>query len=308
MDKGFKHNKNDFLENVRKIVLFVSICVFICSASILVKELIINPFLFDRNMKKVKQLKDDPNAEKFKNLLESNPDFKGWIKIDGTPIDYPVLQSSKEDPIFYLYKNFEKQNDKNGSIFINAYYDLFNENTRNIVLHGHNMGSGKMFASILKYSDLNFFKEHHIINFDSIYAPGRWKVFAIIKTNSKEEHGPIFDYYFPYFDSSKIFFELIYNIKIRSLINVPIDFSKNDQIISLSTCSPKSELEGFRTAVFARKIRDGEDENIDFDNVTVNKNPLMPNGWYNAKKISIPEFPSFQESYDNGKINWINFL
>ena len=303
-------NNNNFFEKIRKVVLFVSVLVFIFSAYILIKQLVIDPISFDRNLQKIKQIKEDSEkfSSKFKDLIDLNPDIKGWIKIDGTEVDYPVLQSSMDDPIFYLYKNYEKQDDKNGSIFINAYYDLFDEDTQNTVMHGHNMGSGKMFATILKYSDVNFLKDHHIVNFDSIYGNGKWKVFAIIKTNSKEEHGPIFDYYRPKFDSQESFFELIYDIKIRSLINVPVDFSKNDKIISLSTCSPKSELEGFRTVLFARKIRENETEEIDKDKISVNKNPLMPNGWYNAKKLSIPKFPSFKEQLENGKIDWINFL
>lgn len=300
-------NKNNNLsKNLKKIIFFISSCVFVVSASLLVKQLVIDPFVFEKNMDKIKKVKKESQMCDFKSLLEINPDIRGWIKIDGTPIDYPVLQSGNDEPIYYLDRDYQKQKDKNGSIFINSYSELLDKDTKNIVMHGHNMGSGKMFASILKYADVNFFREHSIINFDTIYEPAKWKVFAIIKTNSKEEHGPIFDYYSPNFNSSSEFFNLIYDIKLRSLINVSIDFSKDDKILSMSTCSPRSELDGFRTAVFARKIRDGEDEYMDPSKISVNNNPLMPEGWYRSKNKKMPTFPSFSESLNNGSIDWIS--
>lgn len=300
-------NKNNNLpRNLRKIIFFISSCVFVCSASLLIKQLVIDPIIFEQKMNKLKEVKKESQLCDFESLLKINPDIKGWIKIDGTPIDYPVLQSGNDKPIFYLDKDYRQHKDKNGSIFINSYSELFDKDTQNIVMHGHNMGSGKMFASILKYADINFFREHSIINFDSIYEPAKWKVFAIIKVNSKEEHGPIFDYYSPNFNSSSEFFNLIYNIKLRSLINVSIDFSKDDKILSMTTCSPKSELDEFKTAVFARKIRDGEDEYIDSSKISVNNNPMMPEGWYRSKNKKIPTFPSFSESLNNGSIDWIS--
>ena len=172
----------------------------------------------------------------FEKLLKANPDTKGWIKIDNTPIDYPVVQSCGKDPIFYLDKNFEKNKDKNGCIFINAYTGPFDRDTQNIVMHGHSMKNGRMFASLLKYSDIDFMKNHYMVRFDSIYEPGKWKIFAIIKTNADEKNGPIFDYFSPTFDSQEHFLKLIdealqlflgrfweYESSLALMVNSPFD-------------------------------------------------------------------------------------
>ena len=285
-------------------VYFSSIVMFIVSSYFIFKYIVIDSMKFNEDtneIQKVWEVDSDYN-EKFHDLMKINPDIKGWIEIKGTVIDYPVLQSSKEDPSFYLYRNYKKEKDKSGSIFINSDISLLERNTQNIVLHGHNMRNGTMFASITKYSDVNFFKSAPIIKFDTIFEPGTWKIFAIIKTNSDPNHGPLFyDYLMPYFSSKYDFLKLIYNIKIRSLLNIPVDVSEYDKILTLSTCS--YELPGFRTVLFARKIRNGESELIDLDKVSVNSNPLMPKGWYKKYKMKIPKFPSFDEYRKNQNSN-----
>lgn len=270
---------NNRFEILRKIVLFFFISVCGISGFLLAKELLFDPFISDSQMNEVRELKIENQYDEvcdFQKLLEANPDTKGWIKIDNTPIDYPVVQSCK-DPIFYLDKNFEKHIDKNGSIFINAYTGVFDKDTQNIVMHGHSMKSKKMFARLLDYADMDFMKKHHVIRFDSIYEPGKWKVFAIIKTNADEKNGKIFDYFSPTFDFQYQFLKLINEIRERSLLNIPVDVQENDKIISLSTCS--YETDDARTVVFARKIRAGESEEIDFEKITKNNNPVMPQGW-----------------------------
>ena len=64
-------------------------------------------------------------------------------------------------------------------------------------------------------------------------------------------------------------------------------------------------MKNFRTVVFARKIRPGEDTSIDFTRVKKNNNPLMPEIWYKSRKQKIPNFPSFKEALEKGEIDWI---
>lgn len=288
------NSNNNFLSLFKKIILIFSIIIFCVSGALLLKYYVINPYIFNKKLDNIKKIKDKNQGRDFTELLNINQDIKGWIKINNTVIDYPVLQSSKDEPIFYLDRNFKKEKDQNGSIFINSYTGIFDSNTQNTVMHGHSMKSGKMFSALLKYSSLDYFKEHSIVEFDSIYQPGKWKIFAIIKTNSLEKHGKIFNYFTQKFDSQEDFLDLIYEIKIRSIINIPVEVLPDDKIISLSTCS--YEMEGFRTVVFARKIRENESELIDFENTELNKNPLMPEGWYRARKIKMPKFEHRRKS------------
>ena len=286
-------DNNHFLKLLKKIILVFSILIFFVSGALLLKYYVIDPYIFNKNLNDIKKIRDNNKNRDFTELLKINQDIKGWIKIDGTVMDYPVLQSGKDAPIFYLDRNFKKEKDKKGSIFINSYIEMFDENTQNTVMHGHSMKNGDMFSTLLKYSTVDYFKEHPIVEFDTIYQPGKWKIFAIIKTNSLEKHGPLFNYFTPKFESQEDFLDLIYEIKIRSIIDIPVEVLPNDKIISLSTCS--YEMEGFRTVVFARKIRDGESESIDFNNTRMNNNPLMPEGWYRARKMKIPKFKPRRE-------------
>lgn len=286
-------DNNNFLKLLKKIVLVFSILIFLVSGALLLKYYVIDPYIFNKKLNDIKKMKDNNQNRDFTELLKINQDIKGWIKIDGTVMDYPVLQSGKDAPIVYLEKDFEGKPDNNGSIFINSYIEMFDENTQNTVMHGHSMKSGKMFSTLLKYSTVDYFKEHPIVEFDTIYQPGKWKIFAIIKTNSLEKDGPLFNYFTPKFESQEDFLDLIYEIKIRSIIDIPVEVLPNDKIISLSTCS--YEMEDFRTVVFARKIRDGESEFIDFDNTKMNNNPLMPEGWYRTRKMKMPKFKPRRE-------------
>ena len=293
MEKKLRNSANVF----RNVVLCFSFVIMTISGALLLKQMLIDPMLSDNNLKKISEISNKKNEfseRNFNDLLKINSDIKGWIKIDDTPIDYPVLQSSQENPEFYLNKNYKKEKDNSGSIFINSYYSMFDNKTQNVVMHGHSMKNGRMFGALLKYSSLDFYKNHPIIDFDTIYESGKWKIFAIIKTNSKEEDGPIFNYFIPNFNSQYEFLEFIYEIKIRSILDIPVDIAKNDKIISLSTCS--YEMDGFRTVVFARKIRENESENINFEDLRMNKNPLMPEIWYKKNKKTIPKFPTFDQA------------
>ena len=82
--------------------------------------------------------------EKYSALYNKNKRLIGWLKIDDTLIDYPVMQTSNNE--YYLEYNFNQEYDKNGSIFIDASCDIVNRNT-NLILYGHNMKSGKMFGA-----------------------------------------------------------------------------------------------------------------------------------------------------------------
>ena len=93
-----------------------------------------------------------------------------------TPIDYPVLQSAEgEDPEFYLYRDYLKNDDRYGSIFLDASC-VNGVNSKNVILHGHNMNDGSQFAAILKYGDLEFYKQNPVIilTIFTAAAPGRF--------------------------------------------------------------------------------------------------------------------------------------
>jgi sortase B len=301
---------NNINKKLKKIIIIICLSIIFVSSIVLVKILLIDPKTSENKIQKARDVYEneehdvyDKNvSEKLAPLAEANSDIKGWLKIENTPIDYPVVQSSSENPLFYLNRNYLKQKDVNGSIFINAFMP-FGKNIQNVVLHGHSMRNGTMFAALLKFHDINVYKKSHIINFDTILGTGKWKIFAVFKTNTLEKHGKIFNYLLPTFNSEKDFFEFIYKIRIRSMLDIPVDITKNDKILTLSTCS--YEMPEFRTVVAARKLRRAESEKINLDAVKTVQNPLMPEAWCKTRGRKVPEFPSFEDALKNGDINWI---
>ena len=148
---------------------------------------------------------------------------------------------------------------------------------KNLTLYGHNMNDGQMFAAILQYTDLEFYKSAPVIDFDLEGVEGKWKVFSVFKINTLPEQGEIFDYAQPDFEDDEAFTAFIEEMRSRSILNLPVDVNADDQLLTLSTCS--YEFEEFRTVVVARRVREGEDATVDLDKAAYNPSPVYPDCW-----------------------------
>lgn len=307
-------------EIIRKCIMIVAIITFLVSGSMLINELVILPAKNDNIMGELQNMyrpknpsldvsgsasgSEDGEDSTFDALLARNSETKGWLQIPNTVIDYPVLQSGKAYPEFYLYLDFDKNYSQYGSIFIDTRCSLEpGQETQNIILHGHNMWDGRMFTDLLKYDNLDFYRSTPVITFDTIYEKSQWKVFAVFKTNTLSSQGEPFRYLVGDFATESDFLNYIYNVRIRSELNTPVDIRPDDTILTLSTCS--YEYTDFRTVVMARKVREGEDLTVDVDQAGYNPQPLMPQIWYDNRGGSAPNLPAtFQEAYSQGLISW----
>ena len=121
---------------------------------------------------------EDPLLMYYRELAARNADMIGWIHIDDTVIDYPVMYTP-EDEEFYLHKNFEKSYSFAGTPFIDARCSL-DERSDNLIVYAHNMKNGTMFGQLRKYLDAEFFSEHPMIYFDTLEERGEYHVFAVI--------------------------------------------------------------------------------------------------------------------------------
>ncbi len=134
------------------------------------------------NREPLPELPDNPID--FATLQAENSDIYAWIRVPGTNVDYPVLQSSNSNDDFYLHRNIKKQYEFAGSI----YSQQFNTKTfkdPNTVLYGHNMLNGSMFASLHKFRDPAFFNENRYIY---IYTPGHiltYDIFAAYRFDNR---------------------------------------------------------------------------------------------------------------------------
>ncbi len=103
----------------------------------------------------------------FSELRAQNPDVEGWVTIPGTELDYPVLQAPDSSPDFYLNHDWLCNSSKYGSIFAYSPDAKVPKNTtqKNTILYGHSMKDGTMFAALLKYDSLDFYRSHPLVQF-----------------------------------------------------------------------------------------------------------------------------------------------
>ena len=284
---------------IRKTLKVVSSLVLVMSIGILVKILVIDSYISQKAASEIQELyhhqqdsennNDSEKAEedsKFSELSKINSEICGWITVPGTRIDYPVLQGNKNETHFYLDHNYKREKSKYGSIFLDPICQL-SENPKNCVIYGHHMADGQMFADLMKFSSLDFYKQNPLISFETIYdRNAKWKIFSVFKTNTLASQGKIFYYVVSDFADNNSFLDYVSQIRKRSLLDIPVDVNENDKLITLSTCS--YEFQDFRTVVVARRVRNGEDEAVDTSLAAEAKNPLMPECWYKKHGGSPP--------------------
>ncbi len=188
---------------------------------------------------------EDGVLVQYDELYQKNNDFKGWIKIDGTPVDYPVVKAKDND--FYLNRDFYKKKQSSGIPFID--YECSDDGL-NTIIYAHNMKDGSMFAGLSKYTDKDFFTSHTVINYDTLTERGQYEIFSVFKTTvgSKNE--------FKYYDYANITNEERYNeyiSKVKALSMQKSDITPvfGERLLTLSTCAYNTQNE--RLVVVARK-------------------------------------------------------
>ncbi len=188
---------------------------------------------------------------KFSELYMLNSDFIGWLSIDGTEIDYPVMQTM-EDEEFYIHKDFDKEYSLAGTLFVDTDSNIA-EASDNILIYGHNMKTGKMFHDLLKYEDEEFYKEHKYISFDTIYGDATYEVIAAYRTKIYTEDYTGFKYY-QFFDAvnAEHFNSFVDNSKALTCYDISATAQYGDSLLTLSTCAYHTD-DG-RFVVVAKKI------------------------------------------------------
>ena len=241
-------------------------------------------------------------------LKEINKEIVAWVQIKDTQIDYPVLWHKGDDRTsqYYLKHDYRGNWDSFGSIFID-YRCSKAEKSQNVVMHGHHMNDGSMFANLLKYGggtkgNLDFYRNSPTVTFNTPEGDGTYKIISVFKTNTLSEHGEFFNYMVGDFQNEKDFMNYVYNVRIRSMINCPVDVNEDDTLITLSTCS--YEFSDFRTVLVARKVRKGESAKVDTSQATLNSNPVWPQVYYNRYGGTRPTVTDFCTAYEAKQIDW----
>lgn len=240
-------------------------------------------------------------------LKKINKEIVGWIQIKDTKIDYPVLWH-KGDSLsgqFYLNHNYKGDYDSYGCVFVD-YRCTKGTESKNLVLHAHHMNDGSMFGNLMKYGgttgNLDFYKKAPTIQFDTPDGDGVYKIISVYKTNTLSSQGEFFNYMVGNFQNDKDFMNYVYNVRIRSLINCPVDVNEDDELLTLSTCS--YEYTNFRTVVVARRVRIGESTKVDTKKAKLNPNPVWPQVYYSNRGGTRPTVTDFDTAYKSGQIDW----
>lgn len=188
--------------------------------------------------------------EEYQTLYNKNKKMIGWLQIDGTDIDYPVMQTANNE--YYMDHNFNQEYDKNGSLFLDKDCDIVHRST-NLIIYGHHMKSGKMFGTLNKYSSEEYCKNHPNIQFDTIYEKGTYEVMFVFRSRIYNEDEVVFKYY-QFLDaaSEQEFNSNMQEMAALSLYNTGVTAAYGDQLLTLSTCD-YSEADG-RFVVVARRV------------------------------------------------------
>lgn len=183
-------------------------------------------------------------------LHSQNPDMIGWLQIEGTRLNYPVMQSTVGNANFYLYNSFDREYSVRGSIYAREECDVFAPSD-NITLFGHNMKDGSMFACLGMYYDKAAWEENSLIFFDTLTESHVYKIFAVFKTSANEGQG--FDYHLMVDAANQAEFDrFVATCKQLSFYDTGITPVYGDKLICLSTC--EYTLDNGRFVVAAVRI------------------------------------------------------
>ena len=252
--KKSKHGKQ-----TRHYIQIIFIIIFIISISAIAY------YFYNMNKNKGKNILEDTKIDEeqvteqrtermlqLEELKKENQDIVGWIEIEGTNINYPVLQGT--DNQYYMKHTYNKENSKDGSIFLDKNYD-WNIPSSNLLLYGHNNKNGTMFQNLLKYKDESFYKEHPTIRFTTIDEDCQYEIISafLSRVYYQDEQNVFRYYYFINANNEVEYNQYIEESKKASLYDTGKSATYGEQLLTLSTCSYHTE-DG-RFAVVAKKIK-----------------------------------------------------
>ena len=170
-----------------------------------------------------------------RNLYLENADMVGWIQIEGTGIDYPVMQTPA-DPNYYLKHDFEKNYTDYGCPFMQADCDALCPSD-NLIIYGHNMKDGSMFADLAKYRSKDFWQAHKTVRFDTALGGSAYEIFAVIHTTVQADADDVFLFYrFVDAAAPEEFADYVSACQARALYDTGISAQYGDKLLTLSTC------------------------------------------------------------------------
>lgn len=238
--------------SVKKVIIILLLIIAVCSIILLIK-IKLDEYLDNQSQIKTSQVLDtidipDENItqEKTERMLQiqelkkQNNDIVGWLEIERTNINYPVLQGIDND--YYLTHNYKNEEVAGGSIFLDKDYSFIRPSD-NLLIYGHRNKYGLMFEDLIKYEDENFYKEHSTIRFTTILDDSEYEIISVFKSRVyyKNEEDVFRYYYFVNADTKEEYEEYVDNCKKSSIYDIDISAEYGEQLLTLSTCDYTQE-------------------------------------------------------------------
>jgi len=200
------------------------------------------------NVPEIPYSEEENILAEYSELFLQNTDMVGWIKIAGTTVNYPVMQTPNS-PNYYLKRSFERAYSDLGTPYLQEDCNL--SESDNLIIYGHHIKGGKMFGALESYKDQSFYEQHKIIQFDTLTQHGEYEIVAVFKTVAYSSNG--FRYYdFVDAENEEAFAAYIDKCKELSLYDTGVSAEYGDKLITLSTCEYSAQ--NGRLVVVAKRV------------------------------------------------------
>ncbi len=242
-------------KSIRNAIRLAALIVFIVSAAMLISYFIgdLHDAETKRELDELKGAEATPLPDildEYAGLYAENSDTIGWLKIDGTEIDNVVMYVPRNNDK-YLHTDFYGSYSYRGCLFVDGWCDVLSSD--NIIIYGHNMKDGSMFGALMGYVSEDFYKQHRLISFDTVYEKQSYEIVAAINTSLVPDGADGFKYYeYTGSGDEESFDEYAEFIEENRLYDTGIELSPGDKLLTLSTCAYHTD-DG-RFIVVARKI------------------------------------------------------
>lgn len=191
------------------------------------------------------------NAAKFAALKEQNGDFVGWISIEGTNLDFPVMQTTGDRADYYLRHDFNGDYSVYGVPYLDENCTLSNGGTsHNLIVYGHNMKTGTIFGCLTGYKSADYYAEHPYIEFDNIYYDATYEVFAAFSIDVAQDTDFVYNTYINM--NQAVYDSYVAEVIARSDVDTGIVPQYGEDLLTLSTCEYSTD-DG-RYVVVARRV------------------------------------------------------
>ena len=215
--------------------------------------------------------------EEYDALYQINQQLCGWVKIEGTGIDYPVVHP--DDNSYYLNHTFYGSYNSSGVPYLDyRCRSAGGALSTNSIIYGHNLNSGRMFHDIVHYKDVSYYKSHPVIEFNTVYADSSWKIIGMFFANADMSLEDAFPYHmFLEKETDEQFYDVLNNAMQRSFFTTGVDVNADDKLLMLSTCD--NAFGDSRLVLLARQVRSGESAAVDTSSAKQNASQYLPQNY-----------------------------